>query len=58
MNSKLLKLKKILLEANTPSREKQIAKALRVAFASYGENSLEEVEGMTVKEAYKLIGWD
>lgn len=59
MNRELLKMKKLLLQANTPSREKEVAKALRVVFKSIGEDeSLEAIyDGMSVKDAYKIIGW-
>lgn len=60
MNRELLKLKKLLLEANTPNREKEVAKALRIAFKSIAEDEFTEViyEGMSVEEAYKIIGWN
>lgn len=59
MNRELLNMKKSLLRANTPSREKEIAKALKVAFKSIGEGeSFESIyDGMNVKDAYKIIGW-
>ena len=44
----LRKLKKLLLQANTPSKEESIAKALRVIFHSIGEDESPEAiyEGM------------
>ena len=55
----LRKLKKLLLEANTPSKEESIAKALRVIFHSIGEDESPEAiyEGMRLEEAYKILGW-
>ena len=55
----LRKLKKLLLEANTPSKEESIAKALRVIFHSIGEDESPEAiyEGMKLEEAYKILGW-
>lgn len=32
MNKELIRLKKLLLQANTPNKEQQIAEALRVVF--------------------------
>lgn len=60
MNRELLKLKKILLGANTPTREEEVAKALRVVFKSIGEDETPEAiyDGMSVGEAYKIIGWN
>lgn len=59
MNKELVRLKKLLLEANAPTREEELAKALRVVFKSIGEDeSLEAIyDGMSVKDAYKIIGW-
>ena len=56
----LRKLKKLLLEANTPSKEESIAKALRVIFHSIGEDESPEAiyEGMSIEEAYKILGWN
>ena len=55
----LRKLKKLLLEANTPTKEEEVAKALRVIFHSIGEDESPEAiyEGMRLEEAYKLLGW-
>lgn len=52
----LRKLKKLLLEANTPTKEEEIAKALRVIFQNIGED--ETPEGMSLEEAYKILGWN
>ena len=56
----LRKLKKLLLQANTPSKEESIAKALRVIFHSIGEDESPEAmyEGMSIEEAYKILGWN
>ena len=56
----LRKLKKLLLEANTPSKEESIAKALRVIFHTIGEDESPEAiyEGMKLEEAYKILGWN
>ena len=51
MNRELLKLKKILLQANTPTKEEELAKALRVIFQASND------EGISEEEAYKIIGW-
>lgn len=60
MNKELLKLKKLLLQANTPTREEEVAKALRVIFHSIGEDESPEAiyEGMSIEEAYKILGWN
>ena len=60
MNKELLKLKKLLLKANTPTREEEVAKALRVIFHSIGEDESPEAiyEGMSIEEAYKILGWN
>ena len=60
MNKELLKLKKLLLQANTPTREDEVAKALRVIFQSIGEDESSEAiyEGMRLEEAYKILGWN
>ena len=52
----LKKLKKLLLEANTPTKEEEIAKALRVIFQNIGED--ETPEGLSLEEAYKILGWN
>ena len=52
----LRKLKKLLLEANTPTKEEEIAKALRVIFQNIGEG--ETPEGISLEEAYKILGWN
>ncbi len=52
----LKKLKKLLLEANTPTKEEEIAKALRVIFQNIGED--ETPEGISLEEAYKILGWN
>ena len=51
MNKELLKLKKLLLQANTPTKEEEHAKALRVIFQASND------EGISEEEAYKIIGW-
>ena len=48
----LRKLKKLLLQANTPTREEEVAKALRVIF-----QDVDTGEGISLDEAYKIIGW-
>lgn len=60
MNKELVRLKKLLLEANTPTREEELAKALRVVFQSIGEDESPEAiyEGMSVEDAYKILGWN
>ena len=60
MNKELLKLKKLLLQANTPTREEEVAKALRVIFHRIGEDESPEAiyEGMSIEEAYKILGWN
>ncbi len=52
----LKKLKKLLLEANTPTKEEEIAKALRVIFQNIEED--ETPEGISLEEAYKILGWN
>ena len=52
----LRKLKKLLLEANTPTKEEESAKALRVIFQNIGED--ETPEGISLEEAYKILGWN
>ena len=52
----LKKLKKLLWEANTPTKEEEIAKALRVIFQNIGED--ETPEGISLEEAYKILGWN
>ena len=56
----LRKLKKLLLQANTPTKEEEVAKALRVIFHSIGEDESPEAiyEGMSIEEAYKTLGWN
>ena len=53
------RLKKILIEANTPTNEEIFARALKVAFKSIEEDaSFKTVyDGITIKEAYEIIGW-
>ena len=55
----LRKLKRALLQANTPTREEEVAKALRVIFHSIGEDESPEAiyEGMKLEEAYKILSW-
>ena len=59
MNKELKKMKALLLKSNAPTKEEQLAKALRVAFKSIGEDETPGAiyEGMSVEEAYKIIGW-
>lgn len=52
----LRKLKKLLLEANAPTKEEKIAKALRVIFQNIGED--EAPESMSLEEAYNILGWN
>jgi hypothetical protein len=54
MNRELLRLKKLLLKANAPTREEEVSKALRVVFKHIGE---EAPEVMSEEEAYKILGW-
>ena len=56
----LRKLKKLLLEANTPTKEEEVAKALRVIVHTIGEDESPEAiyEGMKLEEAYKILGWN
>ena len=56
----LRKLKKLLLQGSLPSREDEVAKALRVIFHSIGEDESPEAiyEGMKLEEAYKILGWN
>lgn len=60
MNKELVRLKRLLLEANAPTREEELAKALRVVFQSIGEDESPEAiyEGMSVEDAYKILGWN
>ena len=51
MNKELLKLKKFLVKANTPTREQQVCKALQTIFHDM------EV-GLTEKEAFQVLGWN
>ena len=51
MNKELLKLKKYLVKVNTPTREKQICKALQTIFHDM------EV-GLTEKQAFDILGWN
>ena len=55
----LRKLKRALLQANTTTREEEVAKALKVIFQSIGEDESPEAiyEGMKLEEAYKILGW-
>ena len=51
MNKELLKLKKFLVKANTPTREQQVCKALQTIFHDM------EV-GLTEKQAFDILGWN
>ena len=51
MNRELLKLKKAITKITTPSREKEICRALQTIFHD------KEV-GLTDKEAFTILGWD
>ena len=51
MNRELLKLKKAITKMTTPSREKEICRALQTIFHD------KEV-GLTDKEAFTILGWD
>lgn len=51
MNNELLKLKKFLVKANTPTREQQVCKALQTIFHDM------EV-GLTEKQAFDILGWN
>ena len=51
MNKELLKLKKFLVKANTPTREQQVCKALQTIFHDM------EV-GLTEAEAFNILGWE
>lgn len=50
MNRELCKLKRELIKINTPSKEKQVAKALRVIFGDTTE--------IPEEEAFNILGWD
>ncbi|MDB8803449.1 hypothetical protein PN294_14885 [Romboutsia sp. 1001216sp1] len=50
MNRELCKLKRELIKINTPSKEEQLAKALRTIFSNSEE--------MTEEEAYRTINWE
>lgn len=60
MNKELIRLKKLLLQANTPNKEQQIAEALRVVFESVGNNDVDVVgnNGMTLEQALKILNWE
>ena len=51
MNKELLKLKKYLVKVNTPTREKQVCKALQTIFHDMQV-------GLTEKEAFDILGWE
>ena len=51
MNKELLKLKKFLVKANTPTREQQVCKALQTIFHDMQV-------GLTEKEAFDILGWN
>ena len=51
MNKELLKLKKYLVKVNTPTREKQICRALQTIFHDMQV-------GLTEKEAFDILGWE
>lgn len=51
MNKELLKMKKILSDIVTPSREEELSKALRTIFHDIDE-------GITEQEAFQILGWD
>ena len=51
MNKDLLKLKKYLVKVNTPTREKQVCKALQTIFHDMQV-------GLTEKEAFDILGWE
>ena len=60
MNKELIRLKKLLLQANTPNKEQQIAEALKVVFESVGNNDVDVVgtNGMTLEQALKILNWE
>lgn len=60
MNKELIRLKKLLLQANTPNKEQQIAEALRVVFESVGNNDVDVVgnNGITLEQALKILNWE
>lgn len=60
MNKELIRLKKLLLQANTPNKEQQVAEALRVVFESVGNNDVDVVgnNGMTLEQALKILNWE
>lgn len=60
MNKELVRLKKLLLQANTPNKEQQVAEALRVVFESVGNNDVDVVgnNGMTLEQALKILNWE
>ena len=47
----LRKLKKVLIRANTPSREEQVCKALQTIFHDIDA-------GLTDEEAFKILDWN
>ena len=51
MNKELLKLKKYLVKVNTPTRERQVCKALQTIFHDMQV-------GLTEKEAFDILGWN
>ena len=51
MNRELLSLRKYLVKVNTPTREKQVCKALQTIFHDM------EV-GLTEAEAFNILGWE
>ena len=51
MNRELLKLKKTIAKMSTPTREKEICRALQTIFHDM------EV-GLTEQEALQILGWD
>ena len=51
----LNKLKKMLLEANKPNREKELARALRVMVKGIDEDESTVIEGITVQEAFNIL---
>ena len=58
MNKELIRLKKLLLQANTPNKEQQVAEALRVVFESVGNNDVVGNNGMTLEQALKILNWE
>ena len=51
MNRELLKLKKAITKMTTPTREKEVCRALQTIFH-------DKDTGLTDKEAFQILNWD